>query len=118
MSVSLAGKSERHEVCQHIIFSEQLCKKTTKNFRLLCVLSVSLVVGVFVLIVGCILFDSIPEIPIEQRERETPLWNYILTAYGIIVFQFDIHPTILTIQVDMLQKKKLSKALLAGFLGE
>lgn len=81
-------------------------------------MSISLVVGVFVLIVGCILFDSeYKEAPGEQEEDQTPLWNYILTAYGIIVFQFDIHPTILTIQVDMHEKIKLNKAILTGFLG-
>lgn len=82
-------------------------------------MSVSLVVGVFVLVVGCILFDSeYKEALVEHEEQQTPLWNYILTAYGIIVFQFDIHPAILTIQVDMHRRNKCSKAILAGFLGD
>lgn len=79
-------------------------------------MSVSLVIGVFALIVGCILFDTTPE-TIPRDEDQTPLWNYIITAYGILIFQFDIHPTILTIQVDMQQKNKLSRAILLGFLG-
>lgn len=83
-------------------------------------LSASLVVAVFVLVIGCILYDSSsPETDLEQQtENQTPLWNYMLTAYGILIFQFDIHPTVLTIQVDMLQKNKLNLAILAGFLSK
>lgn len=81
-------------------------------------LSASLVVAVFVLVIGCILFDaSSPETKVSQQtENQTPLWNYMLTAYGILIFQFDVHPTVLTIQVDMLQKNKLNLAILTGFL--
>lgn len=87
-------------------------------FRLLCVLSASLVVGVFILVIGCILFDTSSKAVVtsQQNENTIPLWNYILTTYGILIFQFDIHPTILTIQVDMLEKNKISTAIFKGFL--
>lgn len=45
------------------------------------------------------------------------IWTNMLTAYGIITFQFDIHPTILTIHVDMDEKKKITKVIIVGFLG-
>lgn len=87
-----------------------------KSCRLLCVLSVSLVIGVFVLVVGCILFDTALLEPSAQPvDDTTPLWNYVLTAYGILIFQFDIHPTVLTIQVDMSKKRDLNKAIFTGF---
>lgn len=44
------------------------------------------------------------------------IWTNMLTAYGIITFQFDIHPTILTIHVDMDEKKKITKVIIVGFL--
>lgn len=83
-------------------------------------LSASLVVGVFILVIGCIAFDSTfsEEPPSLQIENSAPLWNYMLTAYGILIFQFDIHPTVLTIQVDMLQKNKLNVSIYAGFISK
>lgn len=80
-------------------------------------ISASLVVAVFILVIGCMLYDTTPKANMPQQTgNQTPLWNYMLTAYGILIFQFDIHPTILTIQVDMLQKNKLNIAIFAGFL--
>lgn len=40
----------------------------------------------------------------------------IFQAYGIIAFQFDIHPMLLTIQVDMQEKTKIGKAVCNGIL--
>uniref|UniRef100_A0AAG5CY03 Amino acid transporter transmembrane domain-containing protein n=1 Tax=Anopheles atroparvus TaxID=41427 RepID=A0AAG5CY03_ANOAO len=40
----------------------------------------------------------------------------LLKAYGIIAFQFDIHPMLLTIQVDMQHKRHIGKAVLYGIL--
>lgn len=54
----------------------------------------------------------------EDVTQDAPLWKSILTAYGIIAFQFDIHPTILTIQVDMVNKLKLPSAIVGAFAGE
>lgn len=47
-----------------------------------------------------------------------PTWESIAIAYGILAFQFDIHPTILSVQVDMEDKSKLGKPIIAGFLGK
>ncbi|XP_063542721.1 uncharacterized protein LOC134751268 [Cydia strobilella] len=37
------------------------------------------------------------------------------TTSGIIAFQFDIHPMLLTIQVDMKDSRKINRAVLCGF---
>lgn len=47
-----------------------------------------------------------------------PIWESIAIAYGILAFQFDVHPTILSVQVDMENKSKLGKPIMAGFLGK
>lgn len=73
-----------------------------------------IVISVFLLVSGCLVFSS-SETPLLRDE--TPLWETVLAAYGVISFQYDIHPSILTIQVDMREKSKLSWALLSGFGG-
>jgi solute carrier family 32 (vesicular inhibitory amino acid transporter) len=44
-----------------------------------------------------------------------PIAN-LLAAYGVVAFQFDIHPMLLTIQVDMKNKRKIGKAVCIGIL--
>lgn len=46
-----------------------------------------------------------------------PPFQNLLKAYGIIAFQFDIHPMLLTIEVDMEKKEKIGKAVTYGILG-
>lgn len=75
-----------------------------------------MVAAVFLLVFGCIIFDS-RNIDAPVRNKPVPLWNTMLTAYGILAFQFDIHPTILTIQVDMINKKEIHKAVIGAFSG-
>ncbi|XP_057665195.1 uncharacterized protein LOC130899335 [Diorhabda carinulata] len=88
-----------------------------KDMKCLCSISVGIVLTVFFLTSGCILFSP-GYIPEESKlvHNENLPWKNILKAYGILAFQFDIHPSILTIQVDMNDKSRLSKALLSGFL--
>lgn len=52
---------------------------------------------------------------LQPPKVEFSLWQNIFSAYGILAFQFDIHPTILTIQVDMTDKSKIDKAVIGGF---
>lgn len=58
--------------------------------------------------------------PIQQSTYRSspPTWEAIAIAYGILAFQFDIHPTILSVQVDMEYKSKLGRPIMAGFFGE
>ncbi|CAH0558206.1 unnamed protein product [Brassicogethes aeneus] len=88
-----------------------------KDMKFLCTISVVSVCSVFVLVSACLIFNNSTDFEAvnDGYMPERPLWETILTAYGIIAFQFDIHPSILTIQVDMKEPKKLTKALLGGF---
>lgn len=74
---------------------------------------------VFLLTAGCLLFTSSGVDGLEEPEisfgTNFPTWKLVVAAYGIVAFQFDIHPVILTIQMDMKDKTKLSRALLGGF---
>lgn len=62
---------------------------------------------------GCIIFDARNIVPTPSNP--VPLWNSVITAYGILAFQFDIHPTVLTIQVDMVDKRQIHKAVMGAF---
>uniref|UniRef100_A0A182W2W7 Amidase domain-containing protein n=1 Tax=Anopheles minimus TaxID=112268 RepID=A0A182W2W7_9DIPT len=54
--------------------------------------------------------------PFKDITLELPPFVQLLKAYGIIAFQFDIHPMLLTIQVDMQHKRQIGKAVLFGIL--
>lgn len=49
---------------------------------------------------------------------EYPSFENLLNAYGLIAFQFDIHPMLMTIQVDMYNKSKISNAVCYGALSK
>ncbi|KAJ8920708.1 hypothetical protein NQ315_004847 [Exocentrus adspersus] len=88
-----------------------------KDMKCVCTLSVLIVVAVFLLTSGSLLFtNKIDSNLKEANDGHVPLWKSILTAYGIIAFQFDIHPTILTIQIDMHNKFKLPIAIIGAFI--
>lgn len=76
-----------------------------------------MVLSVYILISGCLLYSSEnKETP--NQELQNPPWESMLKAYGIISFLFDIHPSILTILVDMDDKKKTTAAIFGGFGGK
>lgn len=89
------------------------------DFRIICSLSAIVVVFVFVLLFSTIILD-------EQQERSLifnsttndTTWENILSLYGVLSFQFDIHPSILIIYNDMKQKSEMHQALIGGFLGK
>lgn len=54
--------------------------------------------------------------PIEEFDPANPPILNLLKAYGIISFQFDIHPMLLTIQVDMEDKRKIGRAVFGGLM--
>ncbi|KAK4880271.1 hypothetical protein RN001_008417 [Aquatica leii] len=86
-----------------------------KDMKLLCTISVTLVFSVFLLLFGSIIMDKSENATINYLGDFT-LWQNLFKAYGIITFQFDIHPIILTIQMDMNNKTKVNKAVVGGFL--
>lgn len=48
---------------------------------------------------------------------DEPDYITMLKVYGIIVFQFDIHPVLMTIEVDMQKKHEISNAVCYGVAG-
>ncbi|ALC46444.1 CG13646 [Drosophila busckii] len=75
-------------------------------------------VCVMIIIVGLLwycLFDA-PALgtPFEGVTLELPGFLTILSSYSVLAFQFDIHPALLTLQVDMKRKSQVSWAALSG----
>ncbi|XP_054264435.1 uncharacterized protein LOC128987555 isoform X2 [Macrosteles quadrilineatus] len=73
--------------------------------------SVGTVLSVSVLTWTCLLTAE----PASPAVVPRPSWEGVFLAYGILAFQFDIHPVILTVQVDMADKRKLGHAILGAF---
>ncbi|XP_072748763.1 uncharacterized protein Mah isoform X2 [Anoplolepis gracilipes] len=46
----------------------------------------------------------------------SPTWDKFISGYGMLAFQFDVHPTLMTIQVDMRQPRDVDKAIFFSFL--
>lgn len=55
---------------------------------------------------------------IDDLLVEFPSISDLLKTYGMIAFQFDIHPMLMTIQVDMQDKKKIGLVVTYGILSE
>uniref|UniRef100_A0A336N1P4 CSON008711 protein n=1 Tax=Culicoides sonorensis TaxID=179676 RepID=A0A336N1P4_CULSO len=55
-------------------------------------------------------------VPWAGLSMDPPPAINLLKAYGIIAFQFDIHPMLLTIQVDMKEKRRIGKAVCYGIM--
>lgn len=88
------------------------------HYRLLASTSVVICTTVAVATWVCIWRESEEktETPIEEFDPSNPPMLNLLKAYGIISFQFDIHPMLLTIQVDMADKRKIGRAVFSGLL--
>ncbi|KAL1131376.1 hypothetical protein AAG570_010993 [Ranatra chinensis] len=83
-----------------------------KDMKWLALVSVFTVTAASILTWVCLIkieVDSPPPVP-------SPTWESVAIAYGILAFQFDIHPMILTVQIDMKDKNRLGQAILLGFL--
>ncbi|KAL0118936.1 hypothetical protein PUN28_009517 [Cardiocondyla obscurior] len=46
----------------------------------------------------------------------SPTWDKFISGYGMMAFQFDVHPTLMTIQVDMRHPQDIDKAIFFSFL--
>ncbi|KAL6446980.1 hypothetical protein ACFW04_001391 [Cataglyphis niger] len=46
----------------------------------------------------------------------SPTWDKFISGYGMLAFQFDVHPTLMTIQVDMRQPGDIDRAIFFSFL--
>ncbi|XP_017774360.1 PREDICTED: sodium-coupled neutral amino acid transporter 1-like [Nicrophorus vespilloides] len=100
-----------------LILCPLLWMGSPKDMKLICTISVCMVTAVFLLVLGCILFDFDGKQPKTDQATmdETISFKRIIAAYGILAFQFDIHPSILTIQLDMKNKSKITSAVILGF---
>lgn len=50
-------------------------------------------------------------------DLDEPDYINMLKVYGIIAFQFDIHPMLMTIEVDMQNKREIGNAVCYGLAG-
>ncbi|XP_032684475.1 amino acid transporter AVT1B [Odontomachus brunneus] len=46
----------------------------------------------------------------------SPTWDKFISGYGMLAFQFDVHPTLMTIQVDMRRPRDIDKAVFFSFI--
>ncbi|KAK9496582.1 hypothetical protein O3M35_013142 [Rhynocoris fuscipes] len=89
-----------------------MCIGTPKDLKWVGVMSAVSVFITSVLTWYCLIdTPSQPNITIPQPSIESTL-----IAYGILAFQFDVHPMLLTIQMDMKNKNDLGCAILIAFL--
>ncbi|XP_015520927.1 uncharacterized protein mah [Neodiprion pinetum] len=62
----------------------------------------------------CIASDNVIEEP--EPVPLWPPWERFISGYAILAFQFDVHPTLMTIQVDMRKPKDVNKAVISSFI--
>ncbi|XP_063369450.1 probable sodium-coupled neutral amino acid transporter 6 isoform X1 [Cydia amplana] len=84
-----------------------------KDMKSLAVTSVAIVSTVALCVWTSILLDD--SSPPSAGLPDQPQLQDLVVAYGIIAFQFDIHPMLLTIQVDMKDSRKINRAVFCGF---
>ncbi|XP_066998507.2 uncharacterized protein [Anabrus simplex] len=96
-----------------VILSPIMWLGSPKDMNGLTAISVLIVLSVTLLTWICMMSDTTVLPPFELPR---PSWKKTAVAYGVLAFQFDIHPMILTVQVDMKNKKKLGHAIAGGFL--
>ncbi|KAI4497536.1 hypothetical protein M0802_007306 [Mischocyttarus mexicanus] len=46
----------------------------------------------------------------------SPTWDKFISGYGMLAFLFDVHPTLMTVQVDMRNPRNINKAVISSFL--
>ncbi|XP_076278446.1 solute carrier family member mahogany [Lasioglossum baleicum] len=84
-----------------------------RDMKLLAVFSCTAVVLTAVLIWSCIITDDreLNTLPVST----SPSWDKFISGYGMLAFQFDVHPTLMTVQVDMRRPQDINKAVLISF---
>ncbi|CAH2097561.1 unnamed protein product [Euphydryas editha] len=86
-----------------------------KDMKPIALTSVFIVTTVAVCTWTCIALDDTSPPASGDVLTYVPSLKDFLVAYGIIAFQFDIHPMLLTLQVDMKDSRKINRAVLGGF---
>ncbi|XP_061399780.1 uncharacterized protein LOC133335523 [Musca vetustissima] len=85
-----------------------------KHMRGLAILSVCVMIVIVTLMWFCLFSASPIGKPFEGVSLELPPFLTILSGYSILAFQFDIHPMLLTLQIDMQQKNQVAWAAFSG----
>ncbi|XP_043274376.1 amino acid transporter AVT1B isoform X2 [Venturia canescens] len=84
-----------------------------RDMKWLAVFSSAAVGFTAILIWWCIVIDdrvlSVAPVP------TSPTWDKFISGYGMLAFQFDVHPTLMTVQVDMRQPRDIDKAVILSF---
>ncbi|XP_008558334.1 uncharacterized protein LOC103578872 [Microplitis demolitor] len=85
-----------------------------RDMKPLAIFSTIAVTMTTVLIWWCIIADdrALDPAPIPT----SPTWDKFISGYGMLAFQFDVHPTLMTIQVDMRRPQHINKAVVSAFL--
>ncbi|XP_075985357.1 uncharacterized protein LOC142982636 [Anticarsia gemmatalis] len=86
-----------------------------KDMKPIAISSVLIVSTVAITTWTCIIRDDVSPAPVDSVLALQPGLEDFLIAYGILAFQFDIHPMLLTLQVDMKDSRKINTAVLGGF---
>ncbi|XP_054085706.1 uncharacterized protein At3g01760 [Zeugodacus cucurbitae] len=88
--------------------------RSPKHMRGLTIVSLVVLVVIVTLLWFC-LFASAPlGKPFEGVSLELPSFLALLNGYSVLAFQFDIHPMLLTLQIDMQQKSQVYWAAFSG----
>ncbi|XP_048514137.1 amino acid transporter AVT1B isoform X2 [Athalia rosae] len=85
-----------------------------RDMKWLAMCSAGVVLLTAVLTWWCIAADGI-----ITRAKPVPFWppwERFISGYAILAFQFDVHPTLMTIQVDMQNPKEVNKAVITSFI--
>ncbi|XP_006572160.1 uncharacterized protein LOC412065 isoform X3 [Apis mellifera] len=86
-----------------------------RDMKIISLFSCTMLLLIALLIWWCIITDTreLDIIPIPT----SPSWDKFISSYGMLAFQFDIHPTLMTVQVDMRHPQDINKAVIISFLG-
>ncbi|CAG5055406.1 unnamed protein product [Parnassius apollo] len=87
-----------------------------KDMKTLSLTSVCIVSTVAATTWACIVTDDESPTSLGGVLDYIPKTSDFLVAYGILAFQFDIHPMLLTLQVDMKDSRRINVAVLGAFI--
>ncbi|XP_045511999.1 proton-coupled amino acid transporter 2-like isoform X2 [Pieris brassicae] len=97
------------------ILAHDISPNIREKSRHLALASVFIVTTVAISTWTCIINDDKSPPPSGDVVAYIPTSRDFLVAYGIIVYQFDIHPMLLTLQVDMKDSRRIHSAVLGAF---
>ncbi|XP_068157165.1 uncharacterized protein mah [Drosophila tropicalis] len=85
-----------------------------KHMRGLAIIAVCVMITIVGLLWFCLFAAPSLGQPFEGITLELPGFLTVLNSYSVLAFQFDIHPVLLTLQIDMKNKSQVSWAALSG----